>query len=117
MTIITDDQSVSGTTEWVHVEDGNAPFSTQVHVIKPAATTVDYTLQGVSQKDGPNDSAPDADDIITYSDMENETTTKVTNIISPVRWIRIVINSISGGTIKVKIVQAGRIQSTDNEIG
>jgi len=117
MAIITDDQSVSATTKWVRVQDGNAPFSVQVHTIVPAAVTTDYSLQGVNQLNDPNTSAPNLEDVITYSDMENETATKVTNIISPIRWIRILIDSLSGGVLRIKISQAGTVLFDDNNIG
>lgn len=110
------DREVSQTTEWVKLNPDRNPFQTVVQIVVPAGVTVDWTLEGLNQ---PNLDPVNSDEIIVFDGFENITETKLAYIVAPTGYVRIVINSISGGVgyIKVKIVQSGTSYGDDNEIG
>lgn len=113
MAVFVQDVSVDSTTVWIEVEDLYNPQQVTVHVVVPGGTTVDYSLEAAVKT---NSSTIVADEIVTFSDMENETATKIIPVIGAFRFFRIVVNSISGGTIKLFMAQPGREFGTSTEV-
>jgi hypothetical protein len=113
MTVLVEDKSIAGTTDWIPLNpDRNSPYSLQVVV--PGAVTIDYTVEVLNQR---RSDSITADEIAPITGLENLTQPLLTPITGPLTFIRLRVDSISGGTIMMFLSQSSPSLATDDEVG
>jgi hypothetical protein len=113
MAIITNDLSVTQTTEWIAVTDKFNPQTLSIHVIVPAGVVANFTFQATLKRD--IDTITD-DEIITFTDIENLTESVAFPLSGSFSYVRLVVNSIVGGALKLMIGQSGPIRITNDSV-